>query len=356
VTAGSEPGSTDFHAELAPARRLGGYALIDNQGSKYTGIWRLGAGFHVNSPGGFGDRLSFSGLVSENGRGILSGRLAYSVPISNGLSVTLAAARTTYELGEELSDIEAVGKSDSLELELAYPFVRSGSLNLWGAVKGSVREIRDELKAFDFYLDKTARALTFQLRYDQWLEAFGGRSLFLAAEGSTTFSHVEIPEEPDNRQAGRAARANLSLSADLGLTDNLRVALKFQGQKLIAGDVLEGGEQFIISGPSGIRAFRETSSGDNGWVAEFEIRRYLPRVAGIDHTLAAFAATSRAWMADGSYVASNGVRLSDVGLTYRASRAPLFLTLQLATAVGPWPEEVVKEGRTKLVGQFGVVF
>ena len=52
----------------------------------------------------------------------------------------------------------------------------------------------------------------------------------------------------------------------------------------------------------------------------------------------------------------HGYTLSNVGLSYRASFEPFFLNLNLASAVGPWPELYRKEGRTQLMGQFGLVF
>jgi hemolysin activation/secretion protein len=357
LSAGKEPGLANFHAEVGRENRISGYGLIDNQGSKYTGRFRFGLGLNLNSPLGLGDRFSFNGMVSEKGKGLLNGRLSYALPLgSSGLIFDVGASRTTYELGREYADLEAVGRSDSLDFTLSYPIVKGRASTLTASAASSLRKIRDEVMANDYRQDKKASAGTVGLKYDLWQEVFNGRNLFLTIDGSVSFGNIRIKDaSPDDPVDGGFSRANLYLSADLGLTQNFMASLRFRAQKTLRGERLDGSEQIIVSGPGGVRAYRETVSGDNGWTAELELRRNLPSAWRWQHSLGVFVATGRVWN-EREDPLNPSVRLTDVGLGYRASLEPFFLTLQLSRAVGRWPESVEKERRTQIVGQMGVLF
>ncbi len=106
------------------ARRFDGYLLGDNYGSPYTGRMRLSGGLSVNSPLGFGDRLSAFGLVSEDSH-LANGRVAYSAPVGyDGLRAEIGAYRTTYALGGIYSDLDATGTADAVTATVSYPIIR----------------------------------------------------------------------------------------------------------------------------------------------------------------------------------------------------------------------------------------
>jgi hemolysin activation/secretion protein len=357
VSAGKEFGTTDFLAEVGYGKLVDGYALVDNQGSKYTGRWRLGAGINFNSPLGLGDRLSFNGMVSQEGSGLLSGRLAYSIPLGvYGPTFTVAVSRTTYELGKQYADLDPVGRSDSLYLGLAYPILRSRNHNLYLSASTTFKDIRDELRVDNLAWNKSATVGALGIGYDGWFHAFGGRDLFLSAEVFLALGRLKAPDQADYQAAGTFSRANATLSASLRLTNTLSALLTLQGQKILNGQRLDGSEQIIISGPSGVRAYLEPVSGDNGWTAELELRCNLPSIGRLNHSLGVFAATGRAWNRNPLSDLDYGVKLSNVGLGYRANFEPFFVSVHVASAVGHWPENYQKEDRTQVVGQFGLLF
>jgi len=59
---GRQPETSDFTFTAPGTRRFDGYLLGDNFGSPYTGRNRLSGGLNVNSPLGYGDRLSAFGF------------------------------------------------------------------------------------------------------------------------------------------------------------------------------------------------------------------------------------------------------------------------------------------------------
>jgi hemolysin activation/secretion protein len=65
VSPGKAQETSDFQFAVPEGKRIEAYLLGDNFGSPYTGRDRLNGGFAINSPLGFGDRLSGSAIVSE---------------------------------------------------------------------------------------------------------------------------------------------------------------------------------------------------------------------------------------------------------------------------------------------------
>src|SRR5262249_19687063 len=80
IGAGKQPETSDFMFSVPAGRRFDGYALYDNYGTPWTGRNRASVGLNVNSPLGYGDRLSGFGLISQDD-GLLNGRVGYSLPI-----------------------------------------------------------------------------------------------------------------------------------------------------------------------------------------------------------------------------------------------------------------------------------
>src|SRR5262249_34876649 len=62
MSAGQQPETSDFLFQVPEGQLIDGYLLGDNYGSPYTGRARFSGGVDLNSPLGFGDRLSAFGL------------------------------------------------------------------------------------------------------------------------------------------------------------------------------------------------------------------------------------------------------------------------------------------------------
>lgn len=362
VSPGQAPGTSDFDIDVPAGPRVQGYALIDNQGSRYTGKERLSAGLDINSLLGLGDRLSFSGMTAKD-KGLLNGRVAYGFPLAtNGLRMELAAARTTYELGDIYRDLDATGRSTSLEAALSYPILRSNTQNLNLFASAAARRLRDDIGLTNDTDRKKARTGTIGLQHDAWSSLFG-RSLYTTATTSITFGRLSFDDaakEAANRAsidtAGSYARLNLSLSANHALSDKFSLSLTASAQKALKGKNLDSSEQMSIAGANGVRAYREVVSGDNAYLLNAELRYQLPAIGGLKHSMGVFADTGRAWYADGSAMLVNGTRLSDVGLGYYANYDKVMLKVILAHAVGGVPDHVALHGRSHVYAQAALVF
>ena len=74
VMPGSDVGTSDFAITTQATKRVDGYVVVDNYGSRYTGENRVQALANINSPFNIGDKITVSGLVS-NGADLKNGKL-----------------------------------------------------------------------------------------------------------------------------------------------------------------------------------------------------------------------------------------------------------------------------------------
>lgn len=362
IAAGQAPGTSDISVDVPAGRRVGGYLLADNGGSRYTGKNRLSAGVEVNSPFGMADKLAFDGMATAHGR-LLNGRLAYAFPLAaNGLRAELAAGHTTYELGADYKDLDATGKANTVEGTLSYPLLRSRERSLYLSFNLAAKRLRDEIGAAALVNAKTATVGTLGLRYEAW-SGWLGRSAYGSLAGGISYGHLSLDEAQRalNRAGantqGRYARLNLALTTSLALTQNWSATATLSAQKALLGKNLDSSEQMSISGGRGVKAYGETVSGDNAYLLNLELRAALPAVQaapGLGHSVGLFADAGRAYLQNGAYALSNGVSLSDVGLGYYLNYKALTGRLQLARATGP--RIAGHDGRTRLLVSLGMFF
>lgn len=362
VAPGQAQGSSDFDVQVDADPRIAGYVLADNHGSRYTGKNRLRAGVDANSLLGIADRLSLSATRAQ-GEGLVNGRLAYSVPLgSDGLRAELAAAKTTYELGDDYADLDATGTAYTLEGTLSYPLVRSRSQNLYLGFNLAAKRMRDEIEALDSAIPKKAKVGTLTLQHEAW-GVLAGAQGYSSVTAGLTYGHLDITDREQKAlnaagadTTGHYGRTNLGVNASLGFGAEWTLSATLSLQKALRDKNLDSSEQMTISGPGAVKSYRETVSGDNGYLVNTELRYLLPALAGLTHSVGVFADTGRVHLQKGAYADTNGVRLSDVGIGYYAAYQGLIASAQLARAVGPQPDVTARDDKTRLLLQVGMVF
>jgi hemolysin activation/secretion protein len=365
LAAGKALGEADLLVEVPAGRRATGFAVYDNQGSRYTGRHRVGLGAIVNSPTGIGDSLMVSGVFGRNGASRMgSGRAAYSAPAGwRGARVDVALDRTVYSLGETYRDLDATGRVDSAELGGRYPLIRTHDTGLELGATVATRLLRDEFDALDYTIEKRVRVATLKAAVDHW-GALAGRTAHGALELGLTLGRLsfdDAEQKADDRagvkSAGDYSRLNLNGTLDVALAPKVNATLTLAVQRAL-GRSLDSSERLMISGPSGVKAYRESVTGDHGFVAGLEVRYVLPPVRGVSHAVGVFADHGQARFVKPRFAVEDKLKLSDVGLGYYASRAPFFMKALVAHKVGAQPDEVVTErdGRTHFLFQFGAIF
>jgi hemolysin activation/secretion protein len=146
---------------------------------------------------------------------------------------------------------------------------------------------------------------------------------------------------------------------DYALTRALSLNVELTVQKALNRS-LGGSEQLSITGPYGVRAYRESISADSAYVVHTEARYVLPATAGVAQSVSVFADYGRIWYKhpERRAVVENGATAADAGIGYQATRAPYFARLQLAHKIGKRPDERLAkhDGNTHLLAQIGVSF
>ncbi|RDU95221.1 ShlB/FhaC/HecB family hemolysin secretion/activation protein [Trinickia dinghuensis] len=361
ISPGQAPGTSDFDVAVGPGKRYGGYATFDNYGSRYTGDYRFSVGASLYSPFGLGDSLNFTGMSSTNA-GLYDGRLAYSAPLgTSGLRGELAIGSTRYKLGDAFAPLDAQGYANSLEANFSYPIVRTRSQNLTATVNLVGRDMRDELGSVNQVTTRHLYAGTFGLTHERYGQLFG-RNAYLTLTGGLTVGRLDIAEpamkaanEAGADTVGGYGRADFSILGRLAVTDTLSASASLNLQRAIHRN-LDSSEQLLISGTQGVLAYQEAGSGDNGYLANVNLRYALPRFAGVDHSVSVFADSAHVGLHDASYTTTDGATLQDVGIGYTASYRWLFARLLVAHAVGAMPASVPTHGRNRFLAQVAAQF
>jgi hemolysin activation/secretion protein len=361
---GQQAGTMDMDVSIDPGQPVGGFVVYDNQGSRFTGRHRLGAGLDWNSPLGLGDKLSLTGVYGRgDARHSGVGRLAYSLPLAPEWRVETVIERSDYALGDQYEALDATGKTDTAELGARYTVLRGQDRNLELNARVTSRRLRDEIGAFDETTKKRVTNGTLGARFEQWGQVFG-RAAHAVAQLEYTHGKLHYTDAAQReanrlgvRSEGNFEKLELRGALDYSLARALNLNVELTVQQAL-GRSLGGSEQLSITGANGVRAYRESISADSAYVVHVEARYTLPSTAGVAHSVGLFADYGRGWYKRPRYVIENGVTAADVGLGYYAMRAPFFLRAQLAHKVGKRPDERLAkhDGDTHLLVQIGASF
>ena len=280
------PGATVGTGDLDVAvRRSASQSVdigLDNHGSRYTGYQRARGLWVLNSPTMLGDQLIFSAVTSDGHLAL--GNLNYNRPLGySGLRLQGGMGYTTYKVGRELELAQRGGDAQVYNLGLTYPFVRSNRVNLTGGVTLSYKNLHDYSKDFtcgcSVYADKSATSVPLSLQYDVRDNVFGPAITF----GSIvlTAGHLKFGESSTDSiarqsiQAGKTLGNYAKLNVDVvrqQYAGDYLLSARFSGQ--YAQKNLDSSEDFILGGPSGVRAYPVgEASGDRGFLYQVEVRR-----------------------------------------------------------------------------------
>ncbi len=198
--------------------RWEGYASVDNFGNSYLGEMRGTAHFQVNSLFNQENRLNAVYLTAPDNDELHYFSFGYQQNIlDNGttLSVDISKTLTDPSLPSNLGgNLGSQGKAKSLNLNLAHPFVRSRSFNVYGQIglevsqnetvydpAFSVLNTQDNSRVLSAqvsatYLDRLAGYSTGNIKISQGLEVFGsshgGDTGLSRAQGEPSFTKLKI--------------------------------------------------------------------------------------------------------------------------------------------------------------------
>ena len=363
IAPGSSYGSSDLSFTTEAAERFEGYITGDNYGSKYTGKTKASAGASINSPFGIGDKLSLSGSQSS-GADLQNGKVAYAFPLySNGLRGELSVSKTTYELGDEYRDLDALGNAKTYEGVISYPMMRTQQVSYYLALRMTHKDLKDEIRSTDTTIPKKINVAALEVTRDAYGTLFG-LNAFTTMTGSLNYGHLEINDDEQKAlneagadTTGNYSKAAISMMSNLALNETFSLAGSLKLQKALGNKNLDGSEQLSISGIDGVRVFPDSEwTADSGYVLGLELKYLLPSFEGINHNAGIFVDTGRGWIENAGYTDQESRSLNDIGLSYTVNYKTIFAKAQLARIVGNEDVTVEKSYNTRILCQIGASF
>jgi hemolysin activation/secretion protein len=336
VMPGDAVGTSDFAVGTLATAAHQGYVLLDNHGSRYTGRDRVSFNWDWNSPTGYGDRLSVSGLGAQD---LLNGRVAYAIPLgSTGLRGEVSATKTSYSLGDRYSALDALGTASGYDLNLSYPIrqVRAQTIEL--GLNYAQRALKDEVRLTDTVTRKGSGAVSASLsiRDDRTLFGLDGVNQGMVRFTMGNLDIVDAQVLALDQAAGGArtfgdfAKLNVTLSRSTLLPNAFTLAASLRHQSTLGGKNLDSSERMGISGVGGVMAYpMGEASGTDATLVGLELSRPLPEVMGVQHQ----------WMAFTNWGRTRTLRqddyrsLSDVGLGW-STRQQNGLLIKAYVAIG----------------------
>jgi len=362
VMPGDKVGTSDFAVDTRAKSRYGGFVMIDNYGSIYTGKNRLSFNVDVNSPADRGDRLSLSGMDTDRS-GLNNGRLGYSLPLAaNGLRGEAAVSKTNYQLGNTYSSLDATGTANGVDLTLSYPVRRIRAQTIEVDLSLAHRNLEDKTESTRTVIPKTSNSVTagVSLREDDTVAGSAGET---QANLSLSVGHLNIDDAiaRANDAAGAQLQGNYNkLMAELSRTSALPrdfvLTAALKAQHTLGSRNLDGSERMSVSGSSAVMAYPSGELiGSDANLAHADISRALPPLGALQSNWRLFGDWGSAKAAN-PLPADVSRHISDLGLGWTASydgaliRATLAHRLDAAPAVSePFP-------RNKLLIQAGWTF
>lgn len=359
IAPGQTTGTSDMVVSVDASPRITGYLLADNQGSEHTGEHRFYGGLSINSPMGIADKLSLTGMTTDE-TGLANGRIAYAFPLmANGLRAELAGSHTTYELGGVYSVLEATGTADVTEGTLSYPLQRQNDRMIDLSLNLAYKELSDDMAAVGTTNPRDILVGTLGVKRQAAGSVFGHR-LLTVMTGSVNLGTLDIRDpdlaalnEAGADTAGTFSKLKIAVTGSLALTPTLSLTGSLSLQKTLTHKNLDATEQMFISGMGGVRAYTESVSFDNGYVATVEMRYVLPEIRGVAHSLGVFAENGWVYAENDDYTDDDSIVVSDTGLAYHVGFSKYFGTVQVAQPLG---RTCVEDPGTRVLAQVGMNF
>ncbi len=351
---GEEVGSSDFTIETSPTKKVDGYVVADNYGSRYTGYNRIQALANINSLVNIGDKLTVSSLVS-NSANLKNGKLAYEIPLlSNGLKADFAYSRTNYNLVKEYKALNADGNSNIFEAGMSYLIVLKIDESLLSKIKYYHKDFNDYMDNVK-YEDKNVNSIVVSLDYN--------KNYFLGEFPARLFSNLNLTSgylsNTSNVDDGRYNKIDAYILNEIALSEIFSLNTSLSAQKVLGHKNLDGSEDISLGGAYGVRLYPDSEqTGENGYVLNLELLSRLPSISSYTHKVGLFYDIGDVYQEKNQDATFERKRLKDIGLGYYANYEDFFARVQIAWNANS--DEIQSEDsshrNSKLLLQAGWVF
>lgn len=362
VMPGREVGTSDFEITTQASKRVDGYVVADNYGSRYTGKDRLMVGANINSPFEIGDKISMFGLVS-NGQNLKNGKIAYEAPLaSNGLKGEVSYSQTNYSLADSYKSLDATGTAKTVEGKISYPIIKTRNENLNVYTSLLSKDLKDEIKSTNDLTKKESESIKIGLDYSKDYLAFTKNSkssinsYLITGRLSFDDDAKKASDEAGANTNGNYSKINIDLEHEIAFTPKLSLDTLLSLQYALGNKNLDGSEDISIGGSNGVKLYPDGElSAENGYIFTTELKYQLPQISSLNSTVGVFYDRGRAFMADNT-TNFEAKSLQDAGIGLYNSYNNFFSKLQVAWNVNS--KEITSEpnSNSRILFQGGLVF
>jgi hemolysin activation/secretion protein len=269
---GLRVGTGDLDVAIKSQNKYDFNTGLDNHGSRYSGYYRARGNLAINSPTILGDQLLIGVVRSDDN--LTLGNTNYSRPIgTNGLRAQVGLAYTSYRLGKDFASTNRSGTALVGNTGLTYQLIRTntGNITLGGSV---VRKNMNDVISGSTY--KFTNSIPLSVQFDIRDQLMGPAITF----GSAVFTYGSLSLDSTLRSAdastarteGRYRKFNLDIVRQQQLPKEVIFSIRGSGQ--LTSQNLDSSEDFVLGGPTGIRAYPTgESAGDRGWLTQLELQR-----------------------------------------------------------------------------------
>lgn len=355
ISQGDELGTSNFDIETVATPRVGGYLILDNYGSRYTGYYRAQLLTNINNLAKVGDKLTLSGLVS-NGANLKNGRIAYELPLNSyGLMADIAYTRTDYSLTKEYEKLDAFGNSNVYEMGLSYPILLQTEQALFAKMKFFHKDLNDYIYN-EKYENKFLNSIVTSLDYE--------KNYYIGNYPSRLFSTLDFTvgnvNTKNGKQDGRYSKVEAYASNEIAFNEIFGLNTSLATQKAFSNKNLDGNEQLSLGGTYGVKVYPYSEqSGDNGYIFTNEVIATLPNINSYSHKVGLFYDIADAYRVHPELDAGfERKKLKDIGLGYYSKYKDFFAKVQVAWTANSQAvkSESGAHQNSKILFQTGVVF
>jgi hemolysin activation/secretion protein len=339
---GSKEGTADYRVSLERTPLITGEVATSNYGFMGTGNIQAVANLALNSPTGFGDKLSLDAIQSL---GSSFAQLSYAVPTGNdGLYFGAQGSFFRYKTLPSWSAIQTDGSSQSVLINASYALTRSQASNtnlkLELANRGYTNNVSSGPEISNYQLNSANLGFS-----GNWAPRDGG---ILNYGLNLIYGHLTINNlnqlGADLTGPGTAGNYtklgfNLSYLQQFGELGKITWSNALYGQ--IANKNLNSAEQIFLGGPFAVRAYPVSQGGGSqgGIISSELLYRLLENLQigafGDYGVVQQYVNTYPAWQ--GLTNANNIYSLGDVGLSLKYNQGQLSVNGSLAVRVGNNP-------------------
>lgn len=289
--------ATDSLLGKATNGYVSGGVEFDNQGSSFTGAYRLGANLEVTNLTGYGDQLIVRTQIAlENSRTNFA-QIGWQTPVGYyGTQLRVSFARLNYALIGTFAALQAEGDATITAFNASQPLLRSRNLNATVYTTYETKRIEDRTLAFNNVETRRINSTRIGLRGD-WRDALlgGGLNTFnlaylggkLQIEQGAAIANDQGPFGANT--LGNFGKTNLDLLRLQTVTQNVNLLGSLKAQW--ANKNLPSAEKISLGGANDVRAYPVgEASGDQGYVGTLEARYTNPawRIGNAATVLSAF--------------------------------------------------------------------